>query len=167
MKLLDFSPRPGAHNPLPDTYEPSTDLTTFGFTEQFLIWATRAAQTGSDRGVSQVKLASAFAAVDAPDAFPLLREFLSTLEKEFGRPLTAPCFKWRSLMADEARVLNLLVHFQKLIMGSAKPMASLPIALQRTGQMLALSLHSAGLTLRPGSSTVSHKDWSDAMPMVH
>jgi len=167
MKLLDFSPRPAAHNLSSDTYEPSTELTTFGFSEQFLIWATRAAQPGADRGVSHVKLASAFAAVDAPDAFPLLREFLSLLEKEFGRPLTAPCFKWRSLMADEARVLNLLVHFQKLVMGNAKPMASLPSALQRTGQMLALSLHSAGLILRPESTVVGHESWSDAMPMLH
>jgi hypothetical protein len=167
MKLLDFSPRPGGTSATSPTYRPGTDLATFGFAEQFLIWATRASQAGLDAGPSRLRLEAAFAAIDAPDAFPLLQQFLGLLKIEFGRALTAPCLKWRSLMADEARVLTLLAQFQRTIAGVGKPASTLPAPLLQTGQRLALTLSATGLILRPNENGVETHNWAEAMPTLH
>lgn len=167
MKLLEFSPRPGGVQNDHSLYTPGTDLATFGFAEQFLVWATRATQAGLDTGASRIRLESAFAAIEAPDAFPLLQQFLGLLTIEFGRALTAPCLKWRSLMADEARILSLLAQCQRMIAGDGKPIPSLPAPLLRTGQRLALTLSATGLILQPASYKVATHSWTEAMPTLH
>lgn len=168
MKTLDFSPRPGGPKPQAAPYVPGTDLATYGFSEQFVVWATRAAQMGLDKGAAHFRLSSAFAAVDAPDALPLLQQFLGLLEIEFGRPLAAPCFKWRALMADEARVLSLIALFQRCATGDATAsLPNLPMPLLQTGQRLALTLSATGLLLQPSNQASKTGCWPDAMPVLH
>ncbi len=167
LKLLDFSPRPGGSKASFSAYIPGTDLATFGFAEQFLVWATRAIQAGFDTGIARIRLESAFAAIGAPDAFALHQQFLGLLKIEFGRALTAPCLKWRSLMADEARVLTLLAEFQRIVAGDSKPTSSLPGPLLQTGQRLALTLAATGLILQPDNLKIETHCWTEAMPTLH
>jgi hypothetical protein len=166
MKMLEFSPRPEGLKDIPERYVPGTDLATFAFAEQFLVWATRAAHMGSDRGFGQVRLDAAFAAIDAPDALPCLLDFLRELEGQFGRPLAAPCFKWRALLADEARVLTLIARFQEVAAGARETLPKLPAPLLQTGQRLALALGTAGLHFYPLSSHATPV-WPDGMPVMH
>ncbi|MEQ9518602.1 MAG: hypothetical protein RLN89_04085 [Parvibaculum sp.] len=172
MKMLDFSPRPGAAALTGETYRPGMDLAEFAFAEQFLVWATRAIHIGqarSEQPLCHLRLESAFAAIDAPDALPILQQFLGLLEIKFGRPLAAPCFKWRTLMADEARVLTLIAAFQTR--GSTDALAVLPKQLQQAGQQLAICLHAAGLVLSPSKSPSpaghSSGHWPEGMPLIH
>lgn len=168
MKMLDFSPRPGASLPTDEPYRPGMELAEFAFAEQFLVWATRAIHIGharQEQALSHLRLDSAFAAIDAPDAMPLLMQFLGLLEIEFGRPLAAPCFKWRTLMADEARVLTLIAAFQRR--GETSALRKLSKPLQQTGQQLAISLHAAGLILCPNESAAPSTPWPEGMPLIH
>lgn len=168
MKMLDFSPRPGAAATQEESYRPGMELAEFAFAEQFLVWATRAIHIGharQEQALSHARLDSAFAAIDAPDAMPLLMQFLGLLEIEFGRPLAAPCFKWRTLMADEARVLTLIAAFQNQT--STALIAPLPKPLWQTGQQLAIALHAAGLLLQPSGVHAAHSHWPKGMPRIH
>jgi len=166
MKMLEFSPRPEGSKEIPERYVPGTDLATFGFAEQFLVWATRAAHMGSDRGYGQVRLDAAFAAIDAPNALPCLLDFLRDLEQQFGRPLAAPCFKWRAVLADEARVLTLVSRFQGAAAGVPGSLPKLSAPLLQTGQRLAMALSAAGLHLHPVTRHAT-PTWPNGMPVLH
>lgn len=166
MKMLEFSPRPEGFTEVPERYVPGTDLATFAFAEQFLVWAMRAAHMGSDRGHGQTRLDAAFAAIDAPSALPCLLDFLRDLEQQFGRPLAAPCFKWRALLADEARVLTLVARFQSAAAGVPGSLPKLSGQLLQTGQRLALALSSAGLHLHPITNHAT-PSWPDGLPVLH
>ncbi|MEQ9144022.1 MAG: hypothetical protein RLO08_06665 [Parvibaculaceae bacterium] len=166
MKTLEFSPRPGGlPNDSARAYRPGTDLSSLAFAEQFLVWAMRAARLGKDRAYAHIRLTSAFAALDAPDACALLQRFVGLFEMELGRPLAAPCLKWRSLMADEARVLTLIHDCQRASEGK-RAMPPLPQDLSFSGQQLALSLSAAGLALRPVPDAPLAQ-WPEGMPQVH
>ena len=166
MKTLEFSPRPGGSpNEDAPAYRPGTDLSGLAFTEQFLVWAMRAARLGKDRAHAHIRLTSAFAALDAPDACAQLQRFVGLFEMELGRPLATPCLKWRSLMADEARVLTLIHACQRASTGEGA-MPTLPGDLSLSGQQLALALSAAGLTLRPAPAA-PRSQWPEGMPLVH
>ncbi len=167
MRSLDFSPRPGGPGHQASRYIPGSALATYGFSEQFVVWATRAVQRGPDKDAPHPRLISAFAALDAPDALPLLQQFLELLEREFGRPLAAPCIKWQTLMADEARVLSLIALFQRSVAGEAGPFPDLSGVLLQTGQRLALVLYAAGLRLPLEVRSDKPGCWPDAMPVLH
>lgn len=166
MKVLEFPPRPDARQHTPARYQPGTDLSTLSFAEQFVVWATRASRTGSEGGCGQIRLEAAFAAIDAPEALPRFLEFLTDLEAQFGRPLGSPCFKWRSLQADEARVLTLVDQFQSMAIGEGPIPSNLSDAALQSGQHLALALSSAGVQLQPVFSVHQH-NWTNGMPVLH
>lgn len=166
MKVLEFSPRPDGRKHMPARYQPGTDLSTLGFAEQFVVWSTRASRMGSESGCRRVRLEAAFAAIDAPEALPRFLDFLKDLETQFGRPLGSPCLKWRSLQADEARVLALIDQFQSAARGEGPIPSNLSEAALQSGQHLALALSSAGVQLQPAFSVHQH-NWPNGMPVLH
>jgi len=165
MKVLEFSPRPTGSQPTPTRYQPGTDLSALSFAEQFVVWATRASRMGSESGCGRIRLEAAFAAIDAPEALSRFLDFLKNLETQFGRPLGSPCFKWRSLQADEARVLTLVDQFQSAAMGEGPIPSNLSDAALLSGQHLALALSSAGVQLQP-LFYVHQQDWPNGMPVL-
>jgi len=166
MKVLEFSPRPHNRQHVPARYQPGADLSRLSFTEQFVVWATRASRMGSESGCGRIRLEAAFAAIDAPEALPRFLEFLKDLETLFGRPLGSPCFKWQSLQADEARVLTLVDQFQSAAMGEGPIPSNLSDAVLQSGQHLALALISAGVQLQPVFN-VHQQNWPSGMPVLH
>ncbi len=166
MKMLEFSPRPEGGQNRFGPYQPGTDLSTLSFAEQFVVWSTRASRMDSDCGCGRVRLEAAFAAIDAPAALPRFLDFVRDLETQFGRRLGSPCFKWRSLLADEARILTLVDQFQCAAKGAGPVPSSLSEAAVTSGQHLALALTSAGVQLRPIFNVPQH-NWPNGMPVLH
>ncbi|WOF72998.1 hypothetical protein QMT40_000624 [Parvibaculaceae bacterium PLY_AMNH_Bact1] len=166
MKVLEFSPQADGRQHTPVQYQPGTDLSTLSFAEQFVVWATRASRMGSESGCGRIRLEAAFAAIDAQEALPRFLEFLKDLETQFGRPLGSPCFKWRSLQADEARILTLVDQFQSASMGEEPIPSNLSDTVLQSGQHLALALISAGVQLQPVFN-VHHRNWPNGMPVLH
>lgn len=166
MKVLEFSPRPNDRHQTPDRYQTGSALSDLSFAEQFVVWATRAAQSGVDRGCGRMRLEAAFAAIDAPNALPRFLDFLKDLETQFGRPLGSPCFKRQSLQADEARVLTLVDQLQSAVIGDGPIPPNLSDAALRSGQHLALALSAAGVQLQP-AFTVHQHNWPNGMPVLH
>ncbi len=166
MKVLEFSPRPNDRHQTPDRYQAGAALSDLSFAEQFIVWATRAAQKGLERGCGRMRLEAAFASIDAPDALPRFLEFLKDLETQLGRPLGSPCFKRQSLHADEARVLALVDQLQSAVTGNGPIPSNLSDAAFVSGQHLALALSAAGVQLRP-VFTAHQPSWPNGMPLLH
>lgn len=162
MKVIEFAARPGSTPSAHLSYRPGTALRDLGFSEQFLVWATRVIGMGKEGKQTYIRLESAFAAAETPDSFPLLQQFIGLIEIELGRPLASPCLRWRELLADEARILSLLSGFQASLSGAgvSPETQSLSTPLRLTGQRLALSLSAAGLYLVPRSQ--QDCDWDQS-----